>query len=112
MEGQIKFVNILGEIWRVEYRTLTRSDEDGYTDPENKTIVIRSDNVEGFDNFESAQRRWLRHEVIHAFHFECGLGFNYQHKPMGIDETETDWFAYQYPRLKKAFIELGCDEEV
>jgi len=50
--------------------------------------------------------------VIHAFHFESGLGFNYQHNPLGVDETVTDWFAYQYPKLKKAFIELGCDEEV
>lgn len=112
MGEQTKFVTILGSVWRVEYKALVRSDEDGYTEPDSRTIVIRSDNIEGLENFEAAQRRWLRHEVIHAFHFESGLGFNYQHKPLGIDETVTDWFAYQYPKLKKAFIELGCDEEV
>ena len=110
MNRQTKFVTILGEVWKIEFKDIGNVDEDGHTEWSTRTIVIRNDNTAGIPTFEQSQKSWLRHEIIHAFHFESGLAFNYEHKSIGIDETEVDWFAIQYPKMKKVFAELECED--
>lgn len=56
---------------------------------------------------ESKIKYWnsmLRHEIIHAFFFESGLDCYSQ------DEKLVDFIALQFPKLKKLFEEVGCDD--
>ena len=51
-------------------------------------------------------RNWQ--EIIHAFMFESGLGYSWQHaEEFGHDETTVDWFARQFAKIHKAFVEWG-----
>lgn len=51
----------------------------------------------------------LRHELIHAFLYESGLGGNSAGvTAWATNEEMIDWFALQMPKLIKAFKETGC----
>lgn len=113
--GDILKVNILGTEYTVvmaerhEDPTLDRCD--GYCDKTSKKIVVANKDPKcDLDDFEAYQRQCLRHEIIHAFLFESGLHGNFSHET-GHDETYVDWIAVQYPKMKKAFVETGCDEQ-
>lgn len=109
-----KKINILGAEYRIEYHSQEEdsflNECDGYCDKTSKKIVVctKSKDCE-LDDFESYQRKTLRHEIIHAFHFESGIAENLECKPYGVPETLVDWFAIQYPKMQKVFKELGCD---
>ena len=104
-------VEILGRIYQIREKgrkdddLLNTENIDGYCDREDATIVIvKSDN-------EYARNSTLRHELIHAFLFESGLGFDWrQATNHGHDETTIDWFAHQWPKIHKIFAELGCEK--
>lgn len=85
--------------------TLNEQDLDGYCEHEDAKIVIRKkDNPK---NMNAA----IRHELIHAFLFESGLGFNWEHNTaMGHDENFVDWFALQYPKIHKLFQKLEIED--
>ena len=60
---------------------------------------------------KAQERLTLRHEVIHAFLNESGLTSSSN----GVDcwalnEEMVDWIAIQYPKIRKVFQQLGCDE--
>lgn len=107
-------VNVLG----TEY-TITVSNEkqdkimkgaDGYTDKTTKRIVVL-DKPEDNDlgDFDSYQRKVLRHEIIHAFLFESGLHGNANYSADGEHpEMMVDWFAVQFDKLEAAFIDSGA----
>lgn len=106
-------INILGAKWNIEYRN---ADADpgldgggGYTDPSANLIVIankrKDDDVL---DFKEIQKRCLRHEIVHAFLFESGLGPNFEHPQYGHEETMIDWIAIQFPKILKAFKEADC----
>lgn len=102
-------VNVLGTDYEIHYKELEGEDTDGYCDPTSRVITIRSDNTNKVQDFEELQRVTLRHEIIHAFMFESGLGASWQHaKEFGHDETTVDWFARQWNKINKAFTEVGC----
>ena len=90
--GETRIISILGELWKINYNV------DAQTNPHERIINISDDIAEGAD-----VKRIIRHEIIHAFMFESGLGFNFEHKPFGQDETMIDWFAMQYPKIKIIF---------
>lgn len=107
-------INILGSEWDVEYRNadidpILQDENGGYTDPSINLIVIsnkgKDDNVVDFGKI---QKRYLRHEIIHAFLFESGLGFNLEHCKFGHEETMIDWIAIQFPKILKAFKDADC----
>ena len=103
-------VNILGTNYYIIEEEFGTKDTDGYCDYTNKEIHIRSDNVNELGNFKSNMNKQLRHEIIHGFMAESGLQGNWQHtEQYGHDETTVDWFAIQFPKLLKAFKEVGCD---
>lgn len=54
------------------------------------------------------QKENLRHEIIHAFLFESGLGFNLEHRESGHEETLIDWLAIQFPKILEVFKEADC----
>lgn len=106
-------VDVLG----VKYRIIETSpdkdeylqDCDGYCDKTSKKVVVKiKDKESQLDDFEVYRRKCLRHEIIHAFLFESGLHEDWEHKPYGHDETYVDWIAAQFPKLKKAFDQVGC----
>lgn len=106
-------LNILGAKWNIEYRNADANPDldgrDGYADPSANLIVIankrKDDDVL---DFKEIQKRCLRHEIIHAFLFESGLGLNFEHSQYGHEETMVDWIAIQFPKILKVFKEAGC----
>ncbi len=97
--GETRIISILGELWKINYNVKIDDDDvDAQTHPYERVINIADDIADGAD-----VKRIIRHEIIHAFMFESGLGFNFEHKPFGQDETMIDWFAIQYPKMKIVF---------
>lgn len=59
------------------------------------------------------ERETLRHEVIHAFLNESGLGWNtlpLEHA-WAKNEEMVDWIAIQFPKIHKVYVKLGCAED-
>ena len=59
------------------------------------------------------ERETIRHEIIHAFLNESGLGWNTLpiDKAWAKNEEMVDWIAIQFPKILKVFKELGCEGE-
>ena len=84
----------------------------GYCDDTSHIIAIcREEPEDDIDDFASYQKRIMRHEIIHAFMFESGLGgdavwhnIDRQKHP----EQTVDWFARQFPKILKAFQTVGA----
>lgn len=107
-------VNVLGTEYRIEYHD---KDKDklldkcvGYMDETERLIVVmnRPEDCEIL-NFENARKKILRHEIIHCFLFESGLGRNTYAIDGSWSENEemVDWMAIQFPKIAVAFKELG-----
>ena len=110
-EGKEMKIDVLGREYTIsikdvdEDETLKKENLDGYCDNEDANIVIRK--KENPKNMNAS----IRHELIHAFLFESGLGFNWEHNTaMGHDETFVDWFAMQYPKIHKLFQKLEIED--
>lgn len=104
-------VNILGAEWTIEYRNAEGGPNlaGGYADPSINLIVISNrSNRDDVADFAEIQKRYLRHEIIHAFLYESGLGANYEHQSYGHEETMVDWIAIQFPKMMEVFKEVGC----
>lgn len=105
-------VNILGSEWEylhidVEEDDRPMSDVGGYCDFTVRRIVVYKPPADAtVRNTEEPVRETTRHEVIHAYLYESGLGEEI-HAVRGHDEQFIDWFAKQYPKMKKTFEELG-----
>ena len=102
--GGIRVISILGELWKINFNVKIDDDVDAQTNPHERVINVADDIADGVN-----VKRIIRHEIIHAFMFESGLGFNFEHKPYGQDETMIDWFAIQYPKIKKVYAQLGIE---
>ena len=108
-------IEILGTNYELQKKC--RQDEpklnamDAFCDHTSKSIVICSDIDDGADvaDVNVYIRKVIRHEIIHAFLYESGLGecatFDEDHY-----EQLVDWIAIQYPKLKEAFAKCGVDE--
>lgn len=108
-------VNILGTEWTIKFGSEedfpSLNGIDGYADSSTKEIVV--DNMEkskgqvgAKGDLDAYQKECLRHELVHAFMAESGLEHNFEHKPIGIEETMVDWIAIQSPKMFKVFQEL------
>lgn len=115
-----KKVLILGSEWTIIFK-----DEDpafekskGYTDEILRTIVIENEKVSDnpMDYNLQAQyldkQRVMRHEVVHAYLFEAGLG----ESSCGVDawavnEEMVDWFARMGQRIMKTWEEIGAVDD-
>lgn len=107
-------VNIMGNIWTIEEKAVCDDElletADGYTDPSTKCIVIRKISKD-LKNWDAWRKEVIRHELIHAFLFESGLGPNWEHSIlMGHDETTIDWIAIQWPKIQCVFKQLNVDK--
>ncbi len=107
-----KKVNILGTEYTISEKTKEEDkflkDCDGYCDKTVcKIVVLAKDDDCEIEDFTSHQNKVLRHEIIHAYHFESGIAENFENKQYGFSETLIDWFAIQSPKIFKTFQELG-----
>lgn len=107
-------VSILG----TEYDVLVRSVEEdpkleqcvGYCEQYSKKIVLNDmagaeKDVMVVENMEEFKKKVLRHEIIHAFFGESGLRSCSEYAE---DEELVDWIAIQFPKILKAFNEVGA----
>ena len=107
-------INILGSEWSIDYKTPETdgalSNARGYTNYASRRIVINmsSNSFSTADAYVFYLKKVLRHEIIHAFLFESGLGENFEHRKRGHEETIVDWFALQFPKIYQAFREADC----
>lgn len=47
-------------------------------------------------------RTSIKHEMVHAFMYESGLGEDWEHKDVGQEETVVDWIARQLDKMNTA----------
>lgn len=114
--------NVLGTEYKIMYKDysddymFTDRSCDGYHDDVDKVIVIG--NLKTFPNWEretdeyceKAQKQVLRHELIHAFLSESGLSDSsgiITNVGWAKNEEMVDFFAIQFPKIKKLFEELN-----
>ena len=104
-------INILGTDYELTrknaYEDPLLDTRAGYCDSTTRNIVVSKLSPElgsGVD-VTKQEKCVLRHEIIHAFLYESGLGDN---SDWGTDETLVDWIAIQFPKIAKAFNEAEC----
>lgn len=80
---------------------LTLETCDGYCDTSVKKIVIDTfqEAPNSLENLNEYKKKVIRHELVHAFLFESGLGCN----SWADKEEIVDWIAIQFPKLLKVF---------
>lgn len=96
-------VRILGAIWVVRSATETEEPRlegvNGFTDWTTRTICLEKNTQGNLGNMETCMNKVIRHEVVHAFMFESGLGDSFEHKYFGHEETIVDWIAYHMENI-------------
>lgn len=111
-------INILGTEYTIEFGTYKEfpalEHMDGYTDTSIQKIVIddmsmAEGDVDGKKDLVSYRNSVLRHEIVHAFLSESGLANNSNPcNSWATNEEMVDWIAIQFPKMLKAFEEVGC----
>ena len=106
-------VDILGAQWTLEERTeaddARLSDCDGYCDWTARLIVIEREIDGNLDDMERYIRKVKRHEIIHAFLFECGLAESTMSaQAWSQNEEMVDWLARLGERIYKAWKDAGA----
>lgn len=86
-------------------------DLSGYCDKTVKRIAV-ADRAKESDlaDWTDYRRSVMRHELIHAFLFESGLGCDSVWHVAGQEHPEqtVDWIALQFPKILKAFQTVGA----
>lgn len=103
-------LTILGSEWTMRIATIEEepilANADGITDWSTKTMLIKAKQGESefpLADFQSYQKEVRRHEIVHAYLFESGLGNDFCHPEYGHDETTIGWMAIQIPKMMETF---------
>jgi hypothetical protein len=109
-------VSVLGTDYRI-FLDVPESADDilktcfGYCDKTAHLIAVgeKSQDANLID-WQAYARQVLRHELIHAFLFESGLGGDSVWYVSGQEHPEqtVDWIARQFPKMLKAFQQVGA----
>lgn len=93
-------VSILGTTYKIELVDKSELEPGiaGNCDQEEKIIRVDKDTRQ----FNAV----LRHELIHAFFYESGLGEEVD----WVNENSVDWIAIQFPKIAKVITELDIME--
>lgn len=116
----VEKVNVLGTEYKItvkkydEDEAFARRSIDGYCDSWTKQIVVCDmSTCKGWEHeppetAKEAQKEALRHEIVHAFFDESGLGDSSMNPDMAWAKNEemVDWFAIQGPKIYKAWLEV------
>ena len=117
MSDDVKTVDILGSKWTIKYVDDDPAFEqaNGFANDAAREIVIEnvktSDDPLSFDmqSQYNNQKRVLRHELIHAYLYESGLGDSSNScDAWAVNEEMVDWFARNIPKMIITFKELKC----
>lgn len=109
-------VNVLGTEYSIYMDVPPEADDilesfDGYCDFSVARIAVceRSEDSDIAD-YAAYQKRVMRHELIHAFLYESGLGADaaWQIEGQAHPEQTVDWIARQFPKMLQAFREVGA----
>ena len=117
-----EFINILGTPWKIvvlkndEEPMFERERCDGLTLWNEHTIKIldtrsKESYKEMSQNFHDDYiKEVLRHEIVHAFFDESGLGASANRSPGAwpMNEEMIDWFANQGQKIYKVWQDCGC----
>lgn len=115
--NDVKTVNILGSEWTIKYVDDDPAFEqaNGITNDAAREIIIENVKMTNdplaFDMQSQYinQKRVLRHELIHAYLFESGLGDSSNScDAWAVNEEMVDWFARNSPKIFATFKELKC----
>ena len=102
-------INVLGTTYKIFYDedidTPKYENANGYVELWSKEIHVRRLLFEEpcsthMNNLEELGYKVLRHEILHAFINESGLG---ESSDWAMNEEMIDWFAKQFPKLKHTF---------
>lgn len=105
----LKEVIILGTKYKIEFLTKkqwakeykeTAAELEGFCYCYEKKIHVLTDK-RSKEHINSI----LRHEIIHAFQNESGVRYAMDYN--WDKESETDWLAYQLPKISEVFKELN-----
>lgn len=103
-------VTILGFTWHVCSATETEDPRleglSGYTDWTTRTICFDENIIGNIGSVKTYMKQVVRHEVIHAFMYESGLGDSFEHKLYGQEEMIVDWFAFQIGNILNVVIDI------
>ena len=86
-------IKIKGNMWKIKRDDLNNpllAENDGITIGYKREIIIRETKylAENPDDAKERYRHVLRHELVHAFSFECGL-----YDDERLNEGIVDWIA-------------------
>lgn len=117
----MKKVNILGTTYTVKKVKISENEElrdnswAGVCGSLRKEILIGdASETEYFGKLSKAEQKaseneTLRHEITHAFLKESGLWDDAKgDQHWATNEEMVDWIAQQFPKMQKAFDEVGC----
>lgn len=103
------YIEIMGSMWTVVSRTDAEDKKldgiSGYTDHTAKMIVLLDEepDVNSVSDLHSRLQSTIRHEIIHAFLYECGLWADSSaHEHWVMNEEMVDWFALKLPEIQRA----------
>ena len=108
-------VSVLGTNYAIYMNVPDTEDEtlkkcSGYCDKTTKRVIVAkiSEDCNLGDSMEWV-KYVLRHELIHAFLFESGIGGDTTWDIEGEEHPEhmVEWFGMQFPKLAKLFEEIG-----
>lgn len=103
-------VNVLGVPYKIRHDNAANDHKlencDGYCDNTIHEIIVSEPDVGvmACGDQTSIDKRITRHELIHAFCFECGLGGESR---WAQNEEMVDFFARQFGKLYNLFSEAG-----
>ncbi len=104
-------VNVLGTEYTLALgRDGLREDADGICDDSVKLIHVDDYQDRGSDpadkkDLDAQMRKNIRHEIVHAFLYESGLG---EDSDWATNEEIVDWIARQGPKIYKAWQEVNA----
>lgn len=108
-------IRIMGANWQIQLTAqgedASLANADGYTDWTRRTIVVCDIQPEpgSWGNLTAYKKKVLRHEIIHAFLFECGLAQETKScDAWASNEEMVDWFAFNGPKIYAAWKEADA----
>lgn len=108
-------VDVLGTEYKIYLDVSEAQDEalqkcDGYCDKTAKRIVICDCANTDLERIEDYKRYCMRHELVHAFMFESGIGGCVTWDIEGQEHPEhmVEWIAMQFPKMVNAFQTVGA----
>lgn len=101
-------VNILGSHYDIKEKSADKdarlNDCDGYCDWTIHAIVIRRERDGNLNDMDEYIKKVKRHEIVHAFMFECGLAHSsFSTDAWAVNEEMVDWIAWNGAKIYKAW---------